>query len=1035
MTQQTSRAYQPPPASNFSSPSSETSESNTLQKIHSFSSITQLYFKFNSKTSPKQQQQQQQQQQQPHYTTKQQQQPTKPDDHQQRLSSVNSLSSSYSNQSNLYLNNRLASPASNPLAIERPQLPIHAQFSSPPQKKPSGLPAPRKLNHQSSLPRFSQPALRLRPRLNSTSQNSSSTTTTPLLINKKSHSLLSRLPDSLSETGSHPPTSTYHNHNNNYQSIIQSDSSARTTNINCIPTSQPSLYYRPGSPSAASSTSHDSSTSSLPLSTTASSVSCSKNLIIPLSSTTHLKDSPSTQPIHVIVRLRDQTKPNPANQTDLVSFDNETITLRIPVSMTNTNQQVNSYEFKVDKVIYPTPKVKKNEKVYERCSIESRLLVPFLNGFNSSLIAYGQTGSGKSFTLGSDNDPTNSDGLIPKTLERLFVNMASLAQKSKNETVELMVSFIEIYNDEIIDLLLNPPSPDSAYDLSAFCPPKTQKKVPIKINEDKSDGSIDLVGCKKLKINDLNQAMSLFNHGLNQRSIGFTQMNQSSSRSHAIFTLHLISSSSSSADPAISSNSAPSSNLVKKTSSKFQFVDLAGSERINKTKNLLGGDRFKEGIFINAGLHSLGNVISALSNQPSSTLSQDDKKSKKKNHIPYRESKLTRLLKDCLGGNSKTILISCISQNAQDLNESLNTLRYAIRAKKIENVSQKTTKVISTPSIIPMGMPTMSTMMSRVGSSKSKLQPLGGTRRLQNGSMTSMSSRTVTSRAGTVVMPTGAGRREIKKPMVMMKHELSKIKALKAIVSKGASSHSSSSTPALLNDDDDSLCPAVYLAEQVHKFFLLNQNSQVRLHGPFSRPIKIDSQLVNILKSHFAIQLPSAVGASSGLSKQPTSSAVMIHRNSRIVSSYSNPLTHSIGSSVSTSSHNNNPSSLVMSATPSTESEGQGGPPTLVDDPFLLFLVDLNAFFCNSVSPPPSSTTTTTHPSSSIAVPTASNNTVISSSSMGSRIGSNIGASSSAARTEGPPASSSSKALALAYNKPSLLPHIRPNKPARIPLF
>ncbi|EFP92804.2 uncharacterized protein PGTG_18583 [Puccinia graminis f. sp. tritici CRL 75-36-700-3] len=594
--------------------------------------------------------------------------------------------------------------------------------------------------------------------------------------------------------------------------------------------------------------------------------------------------------------------------------------------------------------------------------------------------------------------------------------MASLAQKSKNETVELMVSFIEIYNDEIIDLLLNPPSPDSAYDLSAFCPPKTQIKAPIKINEDKSDGSIDLVGCKKLKINDLNQAMSLFNHGLNQRSIGFTQMNQSSSRSHAIFTLHLISSSSSSADPAISSNSAPSSNLVKKTSSKFQFVDLAGSERINKTKNLLGGDRFKEGIFINAGLHSLGNVISALSNQPSSTLSQDDKKSKKKNHIPYRESKLTRLLKDCLGGNSKTILISCISQNAQDLNESLNTLRYAIRAKKIENVSQKTTKVISTPSIIPMGMPTMSTMMSRVGSSKSKLQPLGGTRRLQNGSMTSMSSRTVTSRAGTVVMPTGADQGA---PGDRLQRRFF---------------HSSSSTPALLNDDDDSLCPAVYLAEQVHKFFLLNQNSQVRLHGPFSRPIKIDSQLVNILKSHFAIQLPSATGSSSGLSK-PTSSAVMIHRNSRIVSSYSNPLTHSIGSSVSTSSHNNNPSSLVMSATPSTESEGQGGPPTLVDDPFLLFLVDLNAFFCNSVSPPPSSTTTTTHPSSSIAVPTASNNTVISSSSMGSRIGSNIGASSSAARTEGPPASSSSKALALAYNKPSLLPHIRPNKPARIPLF
>ncbi|KAA1134060.1 Kinesin-like protein kif21b [Puccinia graminis f. sp. tritici] len=176
-----------------------------------------------------------------------------------------------------------------------------------------------------------------------------------------------------------------------------------------------------------------------------------------------------------------------------------------------------------------------------------------------------------------------------------------------------------------------------------------------------------------------------------------------------------------------------------------------------------------------------------------------------------------------------------------------------------------------------------------------------------------------------------------------MKHELSKIKALKAIVSKGASSHSS--TPASLNDDDeDSL-------------------SRSRLHGPFSRPIKIDSQLVNILKSHFAIQLPSATGSSSGLSK-PTSSAVMIQRNSRIVSSYLNLLTHSIASSISTSSNNNNSSSTAISANPSTESEGQGGTTTMVDDLFLLFLVNLNVFFCNSVSPPPSATHHD-HPSSS----------------------------------------------------------------------
>ncbi|KAA1097562.1 Kinesin-like protein kif21b [Puccinia graminis f. sp. tritici] len=119
-------------------------------------------------------------------------------------------------------------------------------------------------------------------------------------------------------------------------------------------------------------------------------------------------------------------------------------------------------------------------------------------------------------------------------------------------------------------------------------------------------------------------------------------------------------------------------------------------------------DLSEAGIFINARLHLLGNVVSALSNRPSSSFSQTDKKSKKQNHIPYRE----RYETDCLW--------------REQLNESLNTLRYAIWAKKIENVSQKTTKVISTPSIILMGMPMMSTMMSRVGSNKNKLQPLGG---------------------------------------------------------------------------------------------------------------------------------------------------------------------------------------------------------------------------------------------------------------------------------------------------------------------
>ncbi|OAV95387.1 hypothetical protein PTTG_26663 [Puccinia triticina 1-1 BBBD Race 1] len=597
------------PASNFSSPSSDTSHhENTLQKIHSFSSITQLYFKFNKTHSPLQQ----------HPPAKKQ-----LDDH-QRLSSVHSLSSSYSNQSNLYChpNNRLPTPTSSSFS-HQPHQP-----AAPP--KPSQLPqGQRTLHHHSSVPRFTQPRLTLRPRLNSS--------TTPLVISKKTYS---------------PTPTPIHT------------SLARTPSTTSQPYFLPTATTtRAHSPDAASDRSlHSASTDSLPLSTDASSVSCSRKLP-PVSSTLSLQSTPSTQPIHVIVRLRDQTKPNPTPHSELVSFDNESITLRIPVAMTANNQQVNSYEFKVDKVIYPTPNARLNEKVYERCSIEAKLLGPFLNGFNASLIAYGQTGSGKSFTLGSDNDPANHDGLIPKTLERLFVH---LAQADRRDTrAELLASFVEIYNDEIVDLLLTPPpAPD------APAPSSSSKKVPIKITEDKHDGSIELVGCKKLPITDLKHALLLFNHGMAQRAVGTTQMNAASSRSHAIFTLHLVSDAlSTSATVNHQLLTTDSHNIVKRTASKFQFVDLAGSERVNKTKNLLGGDRFKEGIFINAGLHSLGNVISALSNQPSSldpSGGPGTASKKKKNHIPYRESKLTRLLKDCLGGNSKTILISCISQNAQD---------------------------------------------------------------------------------------------------------------------------------------------------------------------------------------------------------------------------------------------------------------------------------------------------------------------------------------------------------------------------------
>lgn len=296
--------------------------------------------------------------------------------------------------------------------------------------------------------------------------------------------------------------------------------------------------------------------------------------------------------------------------------------------------------------------------------------------------------------------------------------------------------------------------------------------------------------------------MKLFHLGLNQRSTGFTQMNQASSRSHAIFSVHLVTSTTSSPNDH---------QLVQKNFSKFQFVDLAGSERVNKTKNILGGDRFKEGIFINAGLHSLGNVISALSSQ-STPDSKSNIKHQKKNYIPYRESKLTRLLKDCLGGNSKTILISCISQNPSDLNESLNTLRYSIRAKKIENTTQKITKVIAAP-------------RPRLNSSTS--------------------SRIVRRKTSPLRTRTGVNntKPELKKPMIKM-NDLMKIKALKSIVNNVQ--HSSSDELDLQHHK----IIQTYLSQQVLRFIEYSSHPSRRLEMESA-----DSRMMMIIKKEISSTL------------------------------------------------------------------------------------------------------------------------------------------------------------------------------------
>ncbi|KAF9336042.1 hypothetical protein BG006_009933, partial [Podila minutissima] len=373
-----------------------------------------------------------------------------------------------------------------------------------------------------------------------------------------------------------------------------------------------------------------------------------------------------------------------------------------------------------------------------------RMVDRFMEGYNVTIMAYGQTSSGKTYTMGtgapsSDDRGSPSEGIIPRAMNQLF-------QEAKRSPIQnypgykvpglrtiFRVSFVEIYNEDLIDLLV-----------------KGDVRPPVTIRED-AKGNIFWTGVQEIVVSSVEEVI---------QQTHSTEMNEKSSRSHAIFSITLrqekfvpahpppvplsasttaalasegrnsptfrrqhvkspsltghpssgMSTSGSSASlastgshssiptPFTSGIQAPGSKLKRASimsesplapstpdnpepegewvtlTSKFHFVDLAGSERLKRTSAI--GDRAKEGISINAGLHALGNVISALGDP-----------SKKASHVPYRDSKLTRLLQDSLGGNALALMIACVSPSELNLSETMNTLKYANRARNIKNSS------------------------------------------------------------------------------------------------------------------------------------------------------------------------------------------------------------------------------------------------------------------------------------------------------------------------------------------------------------
>uniref|UniRef100_A0A671UJ69 Kinesin family member 21A n=1 Tax=Sparus aurata TaxID=8175 RepID=A0A671UJ69_SPAAU len=305
------------------------------------------------------------------------------------------------------------------------------------------------------------------------------------------------------------------------------------------------------------------------------------------------------------------------------------------------------------------------DAIYTTCT--EKLIEGCFEGYNATIFAYGQTGSGKTYTMGTGFDVNISDeelGIIPRAVHHLFKGIEErreAAQEQGRPVPEFKINaqFLELYNEEVLDLF------DSTRDM--------KQKSHIKIHEDAS-GGIYTVGVTTRTVSSETEMIQCLKLGALSRTTASTQMNVQSSRSHAIFTIHLCQvrvCQETETDNRVSNGNSEMDEYETLTA-KFHFVDLAGSERLKRTGAT--GDRAKEGISINCGLLALGNVISALGDR-----------GKRASHVPYRDSKLTRLLQDSLGGNSQTVMIACISPSDRDFMETLNTLKYANRARNIKN--------------------------------------------------------------------------------------------------------------------------------------------------------------------------------------------------------------------------------------------------------------------------------------------------------------------------------------------------------------
>uniref|UniRef100_A0A9J7Z4G8 Kinesin-like protein n=1 Tax=Cyprinus carpio carpio TaxID=630221 RepID=A0A9J7Z4G8_CYPCA len=338
----------------------------------------------------------------------------------------------------------------------------------------------------------------------------------------------------------------------------------------------------------------------------------------------------SSESVKVVVRCRPMNeKERAANFERVVSVD-----VKFGQVAVRNSRGASSHEH---------PKVFTFDSVYDWNSKQMELydetfrplVDSVLFGFNGTIFAYGQTGTGKTFTMeGVRNDPDRR-GVIPNSFEHIFTHIS----RSQNQQYLVRASYLEIYQEEIRDLL----SKDQS------------RRLELKERPDTGVYVKDLSSFVTKSVREIEHVMNVGNQN---RSVGATNMNEHSSRSHAIFVITI----------ECSELGPDGENHIRV--GKLNLVDLAGSER--QTKTGAQGERLKEATKINLSLSALGNVISALVDGRST-------------HIPYRDSKLTRLLQDSLGGNARTVMVANIGPASYNLEETLTTLRYANRAKNIKN--------------------------------------------------------------------------------------------------------------------------------------------------------------------------------------------------------------------------------------------------------------------------------------------------------------------------------------------------------------